>query len=306
MAMAPEQAGIGIRRYFTTEGTHPFDEVDWERRDARITQLPRRLGRLRAARGRVPRRLVAQRHQHRRPEVLPRHPRHARARVARYARSIDRVVDTITDVGRRRTATSSTTREADDLQRRAQAPDRHPEGRLQLAGVVQHRGARACPSRPRPASSSPSTTRWTPSSTGTSRRARSSRAARARASTSARSARSVELLKGGGTASGPVSFMRGADASAGTIKSRRQDPPRRQDGHPQRRPPRHRGVHLVQGHRGEEGPGPRGGRLRHEPRRQGHHLHPVPERQQLGAGHRRVHAGRGRRRRLEPAGRHHR
>lgn len=30
---------------------------------------------------------------------------------------------------------------------------------------------------------------------------------------------SAELLKGGGTASGPVSFMRGADSSAGTIKS---------------------------------------------------------------------------------------
>ena len=30
---------------------------------------------------------------------------------------------------------------------------------------------------------------------------------------------SQELLAGGGTASGPVSFMRGADASAGTIKS---------------------------------------------------------------------------------------
>src|SRR5258708_4622785 len=30
---------------------------------------------------------------------------------------------------------------------------------------------------------------------------------------------SHEELKGGGTASGPVSFMRGADASAGTIKS---------------------------------------------------------------------------------------
>jgi ribonucleoside-diphosphate reductase alpha chain len=30
---------------------------------------------------------------------------------------------------------------------------------------------------------------------------------------------SVEMLEGGGTASGPVSFMRGADASAGTIKS---------------------------------------------------------------------------------------
>ena len=58
---------------------------------------------------------------------------------------------------------------------------------------------------------------------------------------------SHELLKGGGTASGPVSFMRGADASAGTIKCGRQDPPRRQDGHPRRRPPRRRGVHLVQG-----------------------------------------------------------
>src|SRR5690606_36068573 len=30
---------------------------------------------------------------------------------------------------------------------------------------------------------------------------------------------SAEPLRGGGTASGPVSFMRGADASAGTIKS---------------------------------------------------------------------------------------
>jgi ribonucleoside-diphosphate reductase alpha chain len=30
---------------------------------------------------------------------------------------------------------------------------------------------------------------------------------------------SAELLQGGGTASGPVSFMRGADSSAGTIKS---------------------------------------------------------------------------------------
>src|SRR5690606_5145312 len=36
MALAPEQAGIGIRRHFTTEGVHPYDEVEWERRDARI------------------------------------------------------------------------------------------------------------------------------------------------------------------------------------------------------------------------------------------------------------------------------
>src|SRR5436305_8995351 len=39
MAMAPEQTGIGIRRHFTTPGTHPYDEVLWDRRDARITNF---------------------------------------------------------------------------------------------------------------------------------------------------------------------------------------------------------------------------------------------------------------------------
>ncbi len=29
-------AGLSVRRYFTTPGTHPFDTVQWERRDARI------------------------------------------------------------------------------------------------------------------------------------------------------------------------------------------------------------------------------------------------------------------------------
>jgi ribonucleoside-diphosphate reductase alpha chain len=37
MAIAPERMGIGIRRQFTTEGVHPYDTVTWERRDARIT-----------------------------------------------------------------------------------------------------------------------------------------------------------------------------------------------------------------------------------------------------------------------------
>ncbi len=36
MALAPERSGIGIRRYFTTPGVHPYDEISWERRDARI------------------------------------------------------------------------------------------------------------------------------------------------------------------------------------------------------------------------------------------------------------------------------
>jgi ribonucleoside-diphosphate reductase alpha chain len=36
MAIAPEQIGIGIRRYFTEAGQHPYDTVEWELRDARI------------------------------------------------------------------------------------------------------------------------------------------------------------------------------------------------------------------------------------------------------------------------------
>ena len=39
MALAPEQTRIGIRRHFTTPGVHPYDQVTWERRDARITNF---------------------------------------------------------------------------------------------------------------------------------------------------------------------------------------------------------------------------------------------------------------------------
>jgi ribonucleotide reductase alpha subunit len=37
MAIAPQRTAIGIRRHFTTDGVHPYDEVVWERRDSRIT-----------------------------------------------------------------------------------------------------------------------------------------------------------------------------------------------------------------------------------------------------------------------------
>ncbi len=37
MALAPDQAAIGIGRRFTAHGTDPFDAVEWERRDARLT-----------------------------------------------------------------------------------------------------------------------------------------------------------------------------------------------------------------------------------------------------------------------------
>ena len=39
MAIAPQRLGIGIRRYFTTEDRHPYDEVTWDLREARITNF---------------------------------------------------------------------------------------------------------------------------------------------------------------------------------------------------------------------------------------------------------------------------
>src|SRR6478752_1681831 len=36
MAMAPQQLGIGIERHFTRPGVHPYDTLEWERRDSRI------------------------------------------------------------------------------------------------------------------------------------------------------------------------------------------------------------------------------------------------------------------------------
>ncbi len=107
---------------------------------------------------------------------------------------------------------------------------------------------------------------------------------------------SAEMLKGGGTASGPVSFMRGADASAGTIKS----------GGKTRRAAKmvmldidHPDVEEFIWCKATEERKARvlaRGRVRHGPRRRRQPLDPVPERQQLGPSHRRVHAGRPRRR----------
>ena len=70
----------------------------------------------------------------------------------------------------------------------------------------------------------------------------------------------------------------------------RQDAPRRQDGHPQRRPPRHRGVHQLQGRGREEGLGADRRRLRRLVHGRRLRLGLLPELQQLRPRHRRVHA----------------
>ena len=86
----------------------------------------------------------------------------------------------------------------------------------------------------------------------------------------------------------------------------RQDAAGGEDGHPQHRPPGHRRVHRVQGEGGAQGVRPGRGRLRPVARRRGVDVDPVPERQQLRAGDRRVHAGGGGRRQVDAAGGHHR
>ena len=303
MALAPEQAGIGIRRHFTTDGVHPYDELDVGAARRPDHQLPGRLGGLRAARRRVPHHLVAQRHQHRRPEVLPGHPRHRRAGVV--AAPGDRPRGRHDHpVGPRRRLLRRRAR-GRHLQRRAQAPPRHPEGGLQLAGVVQHRRARRAPAglgllhppRRRPDGLDPQLVRRGGHDLQGRLRLRHQPVEHPLVGRAAQGRR--HRL-------GPGQLHAGRRRVGRHHQVGRQDPPRRQDGHPQRRPPRRGGVRLGQGPRGEEDPRPRGGRLRHEPRRQGHGVGPVPERQQLRAGHRRVHAGRRRRRRLAPAGRHRR
>ena len=92
----------------------------------------------------------------------------------------------------------------------------------------------------------------------------------------------------------------------GDDQVRRQDAAGGEDGRPRRRPPGHRGLRLVQGQGGGEGGGAARRRLRHVDRRRRLHLDPVPEREQLGAGHRRVHGGGRGRRRLAPEGPHQR
>ena len=76
----------------------------------------------------------------------------------------------------------------------------------------------------------------------------------------------------------------------------------REDGGARCRSPRHRGVHRDQGPRRGQDPGSARRGIRHGPRWKRHHVGSVPERQQLGASLRRVHAGTGGGRGLRAAG----
>src|SRR3954454_8009266 len=216
MALAPQQAGIGIRRHFTTDGVHPYDEVDWERRDARITNFRDGAVAFEQLGVEVPSdwslnatNILAQKYFRGTPGTPERE--WSLKQVA------DRVVDTITNWGieggyftddHEAVAFNAELKHLDVTQKAAfNSPVWFNIG---VAGVPQQ--ASACFILA-VEDTMDSILNWYVEE-GTIFKGGSGSGINLSKIRS-----SAELLKGGGTASGPVSFMRGADSSAGTIKS---------------------------------------------------------------------------------------
>ena len=189
MSLAPDPLRIGLGRLFTSQGVDPYDEVVWERRDARITNHLDGSVAFEQTDVEFP----ADWSQNATNIVAQKYFRGALGAPDRES-SLRQVVDRVDRhdhplgaggrlLQRRRRGLG--------VLRRAEVHPRHPAGGVQQPGVVQHRGPGRRGSRDRRASSSRSTTRWTRSSTGTARRGSSSRAVRAPAPTSRRSARAT-------------------------------------------------------------------------------------------------------------------
>jgi len=215
MAIAPQRVGIGIRRHFTTEGVHPYDEVRWEKRDARILDFRDGSVVFEQLGVEVPEtwsvnatNILAQKY-FRGTLGMPERE-HSLKQV------IDRVVDTITEWGLK-----------DGYFEDEEAAIFSDE----LKHLILHQKAAfnspvwfniGVPGVPAQGSacfilsvedSMDSILNWY-TEEGNIFKGGSGAGVNL-----SRIRSSKELLKGGGTASGPVSFMRGADASAGTIKS---------------------------------------------------------------------------------------
>ena len=216
MALAPEQAGIGLRRHFTIEGVHPYEQVEWHKRDARITNF--RDGTIAFEQKNVEfpvgwsqnaTNIVAQKYF--------RGTLGTRGREKSLKQVIDRVADTITRWGVEGgyfvdDAEADTF--ADELKHllvTQKAAFNSPVWfNIGVKGVPQQASACFILSVD---DSMDSILNWYREE-GIIFKGGSGAGVNL-----SRIRSSVELLKGGGTASGPVSFMRGADSSAGTIKS---------------------------------------------------------------------------------------
>ena len=199
MAMAPEQMGIGIRRYFTEAGrirttrssgstarpaspttaTAPTPSSSPTSSSRSAGRRTRRTSSPRSTSGTLgtPERESSLRAGHR-PDRRHHH------RLGHPRRLL-----------RRR-------RRGRDLPRRAQVRPRAPSAAFN-SPVWFNIGVRGVRSRPARASSSPSTTRWTRSSTGTGKRGSSSRGGSGSGDQPLGLRSSEGRLQGGGTASGP-------------------------------------------------------------------------------------------------------
>jgi ribonucleoside-diphosphate reductase alpha chain len=216
MAIAPQRLGIGIRRYFTTDDRDPYDEVIWERRDARISNFRDGSVAFEQLNVEVPStwsfnatNILAQKY-FRGSLGTP-------ERETSLKQVVDRIVDTIATWGQERDyfvddeELEAFTAELKHLLITQKAAFNSPVWfNIGVKGVPQQGSACFILAVE---DSMRSILNWY-TEEGIIFKGGSGAGVNLSKIRS-----SVELLEGGGTASGPVSFMRGADASAGTIKS---------------------------------------------------------------------------------------
>jgi ribonucleoside-diphosphate reductase alpha chain len=216
MAIAPQRLGIGIRRFFTTPERHPYDEVVWDRRDARITNFRDGSVAFEQLDVEVPAswsfnatNILAQKY-FRGTLGLP-------ERETSLKQVADRIVDTITTWGIDRDyftdeeEAEAFRAELKHLLITQKAAFNSPVWfNIGVKGVPQQGSACFILAVE---DSMRSILNWY-TEEGIIFKGGSGAGVNLSKIRS-----SYEVLEGGGTASGPVSFMRGADASAGTIKS---------------------------------------------------------------------------------------
>ena len=216
MAIAPQRLGIGIRRYFTTDDRHPYDTVVWDRRDARISNFRDGSVAFEQLNVEVPStwsfnatNILAQKY-FRGTLGTP-------ERETSLKQVVDRIVDTIATWGEERDYFVDTeeleafTDELKHLLITQKAAFNSPVWfNIGVKGVPQQGSACFILAVE---DSMRSILNWY-TEEGIIFKGGSGAGVNLSKIRS-----SAELLEGGGTASGPVSFMRGADASAGTIKS---------------------------------------------------------------------------------------
>ncbi len=216
MAIAPQRVGIGIRRHFTSPEVHPYDQIEWEHRDARITNFRDGSVAFEQTGVEVPAgwslnatNILAQKYFRGTPDTPERE--------GSLRQVADRVVDTITGWGIKdgyffddEEAESFRAELKHLIIHQAAAFNSPVWFNIGVAGVPQQGSACFILSVE---DTMDSILNWY-TEEGIIFKGGSGAGVNL-----SRIRSSQELLKGGGTASGPVSFMRGADASAGTIKS---------------------------------------------------------------------------------------